>query len=172
MRYLALIPRVGSRQRTRGGEQFFLKLIALANRNKCEIKLIGLAKTTPLYLLLQAPKQLTNQATKMSGQKAHLNKSRLQGHKNLSNQYSNQTGELLNKLVMQSVRILSSLVMLNSKATLAKLKSSITQLHKLSNVTSKATQANQLLTRATSMQHKQEDNQQTTQASKQKPKAT
>jgi hypothetical protein len=44
---------------------------------------------------------------------------------------------------MQSAQSLSSLALLNSKATQAKLESStITYLHKLGNVTSKATQAN------------------------------
>ena len=38
-----------------GGEQSFLKTIAPANRNKCGIKSIGLAKTTPVYLSSLAP---------------------------------------------------------------------------------------------------------------------
>jgi hypothetical protein len=43
------IPTEGSRWRTRGGVNSpFENLNTLANQNKCEIKLIGLAKTTPL----------------------------------------------------------------------------------------------------------------------------
>ena len=39
----------------RGVNSPFLKLIASTNQNKCRIKTIGLAKTTPLYLSYQAP---------------------------------------------------------------------------------------------------------------------
>ena len=50
---------VRSRWRTRGGEQFFVKTKMLpANRNKSGLKLIGLAKTIPLYLLLAPYKKI------------------------------------------------------------------------------------------------------------------
>ena len=52
----------------KGGEQSFLNLIALANQNKCGIKTIGLAKTTPLYRSSQASYKDPNQPTKVPGQ--------------------------------------------------------------------------------------------------------
>ena len=53
-------PSVRSRWRTRGGELSFLKIITSANQNKCGIKTIGLAKTTPLYLCSLVPSKDTN----------------------------------------------------------------------------------------------------------------
>ena len=106
-----------------GGEQSFLKLIASANRNKCRIKTIGLVKTTPLYLSSQAPtkiliKQLRCQARQSSPKQLQLARSHKPMHLVLQANRGAPTQTSDAKLTI------SSLAMLNSKATQAKLESS------------------------------------------------
>ena len=124
----------------KGGEQSFLNLIALANRNKCEIKTIGLAKTTPLYRSSQAPYKDPNYATKVPGQ-LELTYPILgaRSHKPMPLVFYT-LGSSYTILVSKNTKLLSSLAMLNNKATNAKLESVNIQLHKLSNVTNKVTQ--------------------------------
>ena len=122
------------------GEQSFLKIIAPANRDKCGIKTIGLVKTTLLYLSSQAPYKDPNQATKVPGQ-LELTYPILgaRSHKPMPLVFCTPRSSYT-ILVSKSTKLLSSLAMLNNKSINAKLESTNTQLHKLSNVTNKVTQ--------------------------------
>ena len=139
-----------------GGEQSFLKLKMLsANQNKYGIKLLGLAKTTPLYLKLAPYKKIlieqlrcrARQSSPTQIQFARSHKPMQLVVKQLGSSYTYQYA----KCTMPKH---------NQKFSRARLhkpnqRAQNTQLHKLSKVTNKATQVNQSHKRATSMLHKQ-----------------